>query len=100
MKFISQLLKLHVAKVEESDSKLASSTANWKKGINSCQQMYIAQQFWADNGLDSGEDVNSIDDDQLKSLKKVEKALKRWGAYTVQRVSPKRRKVPKEQSIG
>ena len=82
MKFLNQLVKAQVAKGgEDSDSKSASSTAEWKKGINSCQQMYIAQQFRADNGLDSGEDVNSIDDNQLKSLKKkakkAEKALKR-----------------------
>ena len=45
MKFINQLLKLHVAKAEESDSESASSMADWKKGVNSCQQMYIAQQY-------------------------------------------------------
>ena len=82
MKFLNQLVKAQVAKGgEESDSESASSTADLKKGINSCQQMYIAQQFRADNGLDSGEDVNSIDDDQLRSLKKkakkAEKNIKR-----------------------
>ena len=83
MKYINQMLKAHTAKAKESDSdsESASSAADWKKGINSCQQMYIAQQFRADHGLDSGEDVNSIDDDQLKSYKKkakkAEKVLKR-----------------------
>ena len=75
------MLKAHTAKAKESDSESAASLADWKKGINSCQQMYIAQQFRADHGLDSGEDVNSIDDDQLKSYKKkakkVEKALRK-----------------------
>ena len=83
MKYINQILKAHTAKAKESDSdsELASSAADWKKGINSCQQMYIAQQFRADHGLNSGEDVNSIDDDQLKTYKKkakkAEKALRK-----------------------
>ena len=83
MKYINQMLKAHTAKAKESDSDSdwASSSADWKKGINSCQQMYIAQQFRANHGLDSGEDVNSIDDDQLKSYKKkakkAEKALRK-----------------------
>ena len=67
--------------------------------------MYIAQQYRADNGMDLEEEINSIKGDQLKSLrkraKKAEKALKlSWELYTVQRDGPKRRKVPKEQSIG
>ena len=81
MKYINQMLKAHVAKAEESDSELASSTADWKKGVNSCQQMYIAQQYRQDNGMDSDEEVNSIDKDQLKSYQKkaqkAEKQLKR-----------------------
>ena len=93
-------------KKEESDSKSESSAATgWKKGINSVQQIYVAHQYWQDNGMDLDEDVKYIDGDQLKSLrkksKKVEKALKlSWQVYTVQHVGPKRRKVPKEQSIG
>ena len=67
--------------------------------------MYIAQQYRQNNGLDSEVDVNSIDDDQLKSLKKkakkAQKNLKKnWEVYAVQRVGPKQRKVPKEQPIG
>ena len=84
MKYINQMLKAHdarKAKKSDSDSESASSSADWKKGINRCQQMYIAQQFRADHGLDSGEDVNSIDNDQLKSYKKkakkAEKALRK-----------------------
>ena len=80
MEFINQLVKSHASKADESDSDSASSTADWKKGVNSLQQMYIAQQYRQNNGLDSEEDVNSIDDDQLKSLKKkakkAEKTLK------------------------
>ena len=66
--------------------------------------MYVAQQYWVDNDMDSEEDVKFIEGNQLKTLKKkgrkAEKALKRsWEVYTVQRVGPKRRKVSKEQSI-
>ena len=35
-KYINQIFKAHVAKAEESDSKSASSMADWKKGVNSC----------------------------------------------------------------
>ena len=54
--------------------------------------------------MDLDKDVKSIDGDQLKTLRKkakrTEKALKHSReVYTVQRVGPKRRKLPKEQSI-
>ena len=71
-----------------------TSDADWKKDINQVQQMYIAQQYQAENGMDLDEDVKSIEGNQLKSLKKkakkVEKNLKKsWEVYTVQRVGPK-----------
>ena len=72
MKFINQLVKSHALK-EESDSDSKSVAADWKKGVNQVQQMYMAQQYRQNNGLDSEEDVSSIDDDQLKSLKKKAK---------------------------
>ena len=42
--------------------------------------MYIAQQYPADNGMDSDKEITSIEGDQLKPLRKkakaAEKALK------------------------
>ena len=64
------MFKSHSSNKEESDSDSESSTADWKKGINQVQQMYIAQQYRANNGMDFKEDVKSIDNDQLKNLKK------------------------------
>ena len=81
-KFINEMFKSHSSNTKEkSDSDSKSSAADWKKGINQVQQMYIAQQYRVDNCMDSEEDVKSIEGDQLKSLtkktKKIEKALKR-----------------------
>ena len=65
------------SKKEISDSKSDSSTAEWKKGVNQVQQMYIAQQYRADNGMDSDKEITSIEGDQLKHLrKKAKQAIK------------------------
>ena len=83
MKVINQMCKAHFStKKEESDTKSESTaTTGWKQGINSVQQMNIAQQYRQDNGMDSDKEVKSIDDNQLKGLrkkaKKAEKAAKR-----------------------
>ena len=63
--------------------------------------MYIAQQYRADNGMDSNKEIAPIEDNQLNHLckkdKQAEKALKlSWEVYTVQCDGPKQRKVPKE----
>ena len=68
------------SKKENSDSESKLSTAEWEKGVNQVQQMYIAQQYRADNSMDSDKEITSIEGDQLKHLckkaKQVEKALK------------------------
>ena len=81
LNFIKAMIKLsQSSKKEDSKSESEGSTAEWKKGVSQVQQMYIAQQYRADNGMDSEEEINSIEGDQLKSLckraKKAEKALK------------------------
>ena len=69
------------SKKEDSESESKGSTTKWKKSVSQVQQMYIAQQYRVDNGMELEEEINSIDGDQLKSLikraKKTEKALKR-----------------------
>ena len=56
------------SKKEDSDSKSEGSTAEWKKSVGQVQQMYIAQQYRANNGMDLEEEINSIEVDHLKSL--------------------------------
>ena len=71
MKFINQIFKSHSSnRIEESDFDSEILAAGWKKGINSVQQMYIAQHYQADNEMCSDEDVKSIEGNQLESLKK------------------------------
>ena len=69
------------SKKENPDSESKSLTAEWKKGVNQVQQMYIAQQDQADNGMDSDKEITSIEGDELKHLckktKQAENALKR-----------------------
>ena len=79
---MNKMFKSHsFTKKEESNSESETLAIGWKQGINLVQQMYIAQQYRRYNGLDSDEEVKSIDDDQLKGLrkktKKAEKSLKR-----------------------
>ena len=103
---MNKMFKSHSStKKEESDSESEASAICWKQGTNLVQQMYIAQQYRTDNSMESNKEDNSIDDCQLKGLrkkaKKVKKILKRsWEVYTVQRVALKQQKVPKEQLIG
>ena len=97
---ISTKSKRIISEKANSDSKSKSSTVEWKKSVNWVQQMYITQQYWADNGMDSDKEITSIEGDQLKHLhkkaKQAENALKQnWETYTVQRVGSKQRKVPK-----
>ena len=76
------MFKSHSSTKEDSDSDSElTGTMGWKKGISTVHQMYIAQQYRSDNGMDSDEDVKSIDSDQLKTYKKkakkAEKQLRR-----------------------
>ena len=74
MKFINQKFQSHSSTKEDSDS---NSESGWKKGISTVHQMLIATQYRQDKGMDSDEEVKSIDSDQLKSLrKKAKKAEK------------------------
>ena len=82
MKVMNKMFKSHSStKKDDSDSESEASADGWKKGINLVQQMFIAQQYRQDNGMHSDTEVNNIEDDQLKGLrkkaKKAEKALKR-----------------------
>ena len=89
---------------EDSDSESDMDGPKWSKGLDTVQQMYIAQAYKGNNGYDSNSSVTSIGVDELKVLKKRTKTatrqLKRnWEAYTTLCVGPKRRKVPKELTI-
>ena len=82
MQMMNKMFKSHSStKKEESDSESEASADGWKKGINLVQQMFIAQQYRQDTGMDSEEEINDIDKDHLKGLRKkarnAEKALKR-----------------------
>ena len=81
MKVMNKIFKSHSStKKNESDFKSEALAEGWKKGINLVQQMYIAQQYQTDNGVDLDEEVNTIEGDQLKCLrkkaKKIEKSFK------------------------
>ena len=82
MKVMNKMFKSYSStKKDDSDSESEASADGWKKGVNLVQQMFIAQQYCKDNGMNSDEEINSIEDDQLKGLRKkarkAEKALKR-----------------------
>ena len=57
-----------------------SGSDGWKKGVNLVQQMFITQQYRKDNGMNLVEEINNIEDDQLKrppkEIQKGKKALK------------------------
>ena len=77
MKFINQMFKTHSSTKKDSDSDSEPEETGWKKGISTVHQMYIAQQYRSDNGMDLDKEVKSIDYNQLKSLrKKARKAEK------------------------
>ena len=72
------MFKYHFStKKEESDSESKALSVGWKKDINLVQQMFIAQQYRTDNGMDSDEEVKYIDNDQLKCLRKKAKKAKK-----------------------
>ena len=103
MKIMSKMIKS--SNRNDSDSKSKASAEGWKKNINLVQQMFITQQYKKDNGMHlEDKNIGEIEKDKLEVLlKRAKKAklLKRsWEVYTVQRVGPKRQKIPKEQSIG
>ena len=81
VKYINAMFKSHSSTKGDSDSESKTGTTGWKKGISTVHQMYIATQYRQDNGMDSDEEVTSIDRDQLKSYqkkaRKAEKQLKR-----------------------
>ena len=66
-------------KKEESDSE--SEEGDWKKGLSTVHQMYIAMQYRQDNGMDTDDNVREIDQDSLrdyvKAARKAEKSLKK-----------------------
>ena len=61
MKVMNKMIKSS-AKKEESDSESEASADGWKKGVNLVQQMFIAQQYWKENGMDSEKEINNIED--------------------------------------
>ena len=68
---MNKMFKSHSStKKEESDSESGALAVGWKQEINLVQQMYIAQQYRTDNGMDSDKEVKSIDDNQLKGFRK------------------------------
>ena len=78
MKIMSNMIKS--SKRDDSDSE-SEATEGWKKNVSLVHQMYIAQQFKKDNGMDSDNDDFKIKKDEvkfyLKKAKKAEKSLKR-----------------------
>ena len=95
-------------KSADSDSESdGDNTVEWTKGLTTVQQMYISQEYKRNMGYESDDNVNHIEPDELSALKKKckkqEKKLKKnshWEVYATQRVGPKKRKVPRELSIG
>ena len=80
MKVMNKMFKSHSSvKKDDSDYESVALAYGWKKGVNLVQQMFIAEQYRKDNGMNTDEEINSIEDDQLKGLrkkaKKVEKAF-------------------------
>ena len=63
-------------KKDEFDSKSEALAEGWKTGINLVQQIYIAQQYQTDNGMDLDKEVDNIEGDQLKGLQKKPKRQK------------------------
>ena len=82
MKVINKIFKTHSStKNNDSDSESKASADGWKKDINLVKQISIAQQYQQDNGMDLDKEINNIEGDQLKGLrktaKKAEKALRK-----------------------
>ena len=81
MEYINKMFHSHSATKADSDSDSEKGSSGWKKGISTVHQMYIATQYRQDNGMDSDEEVTSIDRDSLQSLqkkaRKAEKQLQR-----------------------
>lgn len=77
---LNSMFKSHSStKKEESDDK--SDKGDWKKGLSTCHQMYIAMQYRQDNGLDNDDNIQDIDQDSLKDYvkqaKRAEKSLRK-----------------------
>ena len=79
---MNKMFKAHSStKKNDSYSESKASADGWKKDINLVKQISIAQQYQQDNGMDLDKEINNIEGDQLKGLrktaKKAEKALRK-----------------------
>ena len=82
MNQINSMFKTHSSTKNDSGfSDNESDEGDWKKGISTVHQMYIAMQYRQDNGLDDDDNIQEIDPDSLKDYvkkaKRAEKSLKK-----------------------
>ena len=86
--YIKQMIEKQMIRSAKADSNSESNDngLDWTQGLNSVQQMFIAQEFKKNNSYDSDNVVTHIDPDELISLKKkckkMEKQLKSAEKYT------------------